>query len=114
MESERPFLNSDICLHGLSERLNIPDHYLSQVINMRLNRNFYDFINHYRVEEAKRLLTNSKNHLTILEVAFEVGFNSKSAFNRVFKKYVKKTPSDFKKEKNDFAIPTRDILGAAS
>jgi ligand-binding sensor domain-containing protein/AraC-like DNA-binding protein len=114
MESEKPFLNSDICLHGLSERLNIPDHYLSQVINTRLNQNFYDFINQYRVEEAKRILANSKNHLTILEVAFEVGFNSKSAFNRVFKKYVKMTPSDFKKEKNDFTIPARDILDAAS
>lgn len=99
METEKPYLDPDICLHRLSERLMIPNHYLSQVINGRLNRNFYDFINQYRIEEAKRILTDSKNHLTIIEVAFRVGFNSKSAFNRAFKKNINMTPSDFKKNK---------------
>lgn len=100
METEKPYLDPDICLHKLSEEMMIPHHYLSQVINSRLNRNFYDFINNYRIEEAKKILTNSKNHLTIIEVAFEVGFNSKSAFNRAFKKNVNMTPSDFKKVQN--------------
>ncbi|UCH96680.1 MAG: helix-turn-helix domain-containing protein [Candidatus Aminicenantes bacterium] len=102
MESKKPYLNPDISLHKLSEDIMIPHHYLSQVINARLNQNFYDFINHYRIEEAKKILSDSKNHLPILGVAFEVGFNSKSAFNRAFKKNVNMTPSDFKKERNDF------------
>jgi ligand-binding sensor domain-containing protein/AraC-like DNA-binding protein len=99
MESEKPYLDPNITLHKLSKEIIIPGHYLSQVINAKLNKNFYDFINFYRIEEAKRILTNSKNNFTILEVAFEVGFNSKSAFNRAFNKYVKMTPSHFKKSK---------------
>lgn len=98
MEAEKPYLDSDISLPKLSENIHIPDHYLSQVINARLKQNFYDFINFYRIEEAKRILTTPKqNHLTIHAIAFEVGYNSKSAFNRAFKKYVKMTPFDFRK-----------------
>ncbi|NIM17140.1 MAG: helix-turn-helix domain-containing protein [Candidatus Aminicenantes bacterium] len=100
MESEKPYLDPNITLHKLSKEIIIPDHYLSQVINTRLNKNFYEFINFYRIEEAKKILTHSKNHFTILEVAFEVGYNSKSAFNRSFKKHVGVTPSDFRKEYN--------------
>ncbi len=102
MESKKPYLDPDISLHKLSEDINIPHHYLSQVINARLDRNFYDFINFYRIGEARKILSDSKNHLPILGVAFEVGFNSKSAFNRAFKKNVNMTPSDFKKERNGF------------
>lgn len=98
METEKPYLDPNISLHGLSKNLMIPDHYMSQIINTKLKLNFYDFINNYRIEEAKRIFTNPKqNHLTVLEVAIEVGFNSKSAFNRAFKKATQKTPSEFKK-----------------
>jgi AraC-like DNA-binding protein len=98
METEKPYLDPNISLHGLSENLMIPDHYMSQIINTKLKLNFYDFINNYRIEEAKRIFTNSKQeHLTVLEVAYEVGFNSKSAFNRAFKKTTHVTPSEFKK-----------------
>lgn len=99
MESEKPYLDSDINLPGLSRHIGIPEHYLSQVINGKLNQNFFDFINHYRIREASRILSGSKNRLTIRRVAFEVGFNSKSAFNRAFKKHIQMTPSDCKKAK---------------
>jgi AraC-like DNA-binding protein len=98
METEKPYLDPNINLHSLSKNLMIPDHYISQVINAKLKQNFFDFINSYRIEEAKRIFTHSKQkHLTVLEVAFEVGFNSKSAFNRAFKKATHLTPSEFKK-----------------
>jgi AraC-like DNA-binding protein len=100
MKDDKPYLDSEISLQGLSKRLAIPEHHLSQVINERLNRNFYNFINHYRLEEAKRILTDPGNRLTIIEIAFQVGFNSKSAFNRAFKQHTNMTPSDFKKKQN--------------
>lgn len=104
MENEKPYLDPGISLSGLSKRTGIPEHYLSQVINGKLNRNFFDFINHYRTREASRLLADPRNHLTITEIALEVGFYSRSAFNRAFNKHIKMTPSDFKKAK----LPARN------
>jgi AraC-like DNA-binding protein len=64
-----------------------------------LNKNFRDLINHYRIEEAKNSLTNpKKNDSSILEIAYEVGFNSKEVFNRCFKKYTGMTPSEYKRK----------------
>jgi AraC-like DNA-binding protein len=63
-----------------------------------LNKNFMDLLNNYRIEEAKEMLLKpGKNDRSILEIAFEVGFNSKEVFNRCFKKYTGMTPSEFKK-----------------
>ena len=63
-----------------------------------MGKSFPDFINQYRIEEAKkRLLDPAKKHYTVLAIAEEVGFNSKSSFNNVFKKHVKMTPSEFRK-----------------
>lgn len=71
---------------------------LSQIINERLKQNFVDFINTYRVEEAKRkLLAPHKSHYSVLAIAEEAGFNSKSSFNSVFKKHARMTPSEFRK-----------------
>jgi len=70
--------------------------HLSQVINQQSGKNFFKFINEYRVEEAKRLLTDqSTQKYTILAIAYDCGFNSKSSFNTIFKQYTGKTPSDF-------------------
>jgi AraC-like DNA-binding protein len=98
MENEKPFLDGDLTLQKLAERLAIPAQHLSQVINERLDQTFSDFINAYRVEEAKkRLLDPKTQHYTVLAIAEEVGFSSKSSFNAVFKKHTNTTPSEFRK-----------------
>ena len=99
MEKEKPYLESELTIKQLARHLSIPYLHLSQVINERLNKNFYHFINQYRVEEAKRQLAELRNRpgKTILAVAHESGFNSKSSFNLVFKQFVKLTPSQYMK-----------------
>jgi AraC-like DNA-binding protein len=99
MASNKPFLAPELTLDQLALQLSLRPRVLSQVINDRLGQNFYDFINRYRIQEASRLLTNPKDRkITILEVLYEVGFNSKSSFNTLFKKYTGLTPSEFKKK----------------
>jgi len=98
MENEKPYLDSELKLPDLAERLSILPHHLSQVVNEQFEQNFFDFINSYRVKEAQAQLRNPRNgHLTILAIAYEVGFNSKTAFNRAFKKHTGITPSQFLK-----------------
>jgi AraC-like DNA-binding protein len=77
---------------------------VSQAINDGMKKNFYDLVNSYRVEEAKRLLMDEKNNnFTILSVGFEAGFNSKTTFNTVFKKFTGLTPTEFRaRQKNHF------------
>ena len=96
---DKPFLASELTLAQLSEQVNIPAHHLSQVINEKLDCNFLDFINGYRVEEAKEKLTNPKlSHYTIMATAYESGFNAKSTFYSVFKKHTGMTPSQYRKQ----------------
>jgi len=98
MLSSRPFLEPELTLDELAAQLSVKPKMLSQTINELLNQNFFEFINHYRIEEAKRLLTNPKDKkITVLEVMYEVGFNSKSSFNTIFKKSTGFTPSQYKK-----------------
>jgi len=102
METEKPYVDGELTLPKLAERLSIPPQHLSQTINERLQQNFFDFVNTYRVEEAKRrLLDPARQHYSVLAIAEEVGFNSKSAFNSVFKKHVRMTPSEFRKAKTN-------------
>lgn len=99
METQKPFLNEDLNLSLLAEQSQISQPHLSQVINQQLKMNFYDFVNHYRVEEAKQKLSSSDfEHLSVLGIAYECGFKSKSSFNRYFKKYTGSAPSEFKKK----------------
>jgi AraC-like DNA-binding protein len=101
METEKLYLDSSLTISKLSERLSIPTPHLSQIINERLGQSFVDFINTYRVEEAKkRLLDPARKHISVLAIAEQVGFNSKSSFNSVFKKHVQMTPSEFRKSVN--------------
>lgn len=96
---EKPYLNSDLSLSKLGENFGVHSNYLSQVINDRENKNFYDYINYYRIEEFKRMVTDpKKKKLTIMALAFDCGFNSKSAFNNCFKKFTNQTPSEFMKK----------------
>jgi AraC-like DNA-binding protein len=98
MKKERPYLDPNLTLYKLSKKISISPRHLSQILNEKLSQNFFDFINRYRVEEAKRyLLASSNGNKSILNILLETGFNSKSAFNRVFKKYIGLTPSRYKK-----------------
>ena len=98
MKTEKPYLDPDISLPKLARELMIPDHYLSQIINSRLKQNFFDFINSYRIKEAQGKISDPNSfRMSFLQIAFDVGFNSKSAFNRAFKKHTSLTPSEFKK-----------------
>ena len=100
MERERPFTDGDLSVQKLADKLAIPAAHLSQTINERLGKSFPDFINTYRIEEAKKKLLDPGNkHYTVLAIAEEVGFNSKSSFNEVFKKYVKMTPTEFRESR---------------
>jgi AraC-like DNA-binding protein len=97
MEREQPFTDGELTIQKLAEMLSIPAPHLSQTINERLGKSFPDFINSYRVDQAKKkLLDPSLKHLSILGIAEEVGFNSKSSFNSVFKKHTGMTPSEFR------------------
>jgi AraC-like DNA-binding protein len=97
MEEDEIYTNADITLKDLSEHLDTSTHNISEVINTRLNQNFFDFINRYRIEKVKKdLLDKSKEHYTLFAIAVDAGFNSKSGFNAIFKRYTGKTPSEFR------------------
>ena len=101
MREKKPFLNPELKLSDLAETLEMLPNHLSQVINAELDKNFFDFINDYRIEEAKRRLLDAKfEHYSILAIALDVGFNNKASFNRVFKKHTNMTPSDFVKSQS--------------
>ncbi len=102
MVNEKIFLDNEINLATVAERMNISIHDTSYLINEVTGSNFYNFVNQYRVEEAKKLLTSSKtDNLNMLGIAFESGFNSKTTFNTAFKKTVGISPSEYsKKHKN--------------
>lgn len=98
MEAEQLYTDSALTLNQLAERLNISPHNLSEIINTRLNQNFFDFVNGYRLEAVKRDLADpQKAHFTILALALDAGFNSKTAFNGIFKKHTGMTPSDYRR-----------------
>ena len=98
MQDERPFLKRDLTIQDVADDLKIPPHHLTQTINEYLGKNFYTLVNEYRVEEVKsRLLDDKYNHLTVLAIAHDAGFNSKSSFNMTFKRYVGMTPSEYKR-----------------
>ena len=92
------YLNPQVSLHELAEKLNTSSKILSQVINQSFNKSFFDFINSFRIEEAQHIMKQSSDDkLTVLEVMYMVGFNSKSSFNTAFKRATGQTPSEFRK-----------------
>jgi len=96
MKKEKPFLNSKLTLQDLAERMHTNIHTLSRVINEGYQKNFFDFINEYRIEEFKKLFAREQyKNCTFLAVAMEAGFSSKTTFNRSFKKTTGKTPREF-------------------
>ena len=94
-DTRHPYLDSELTLSRLADMVEVPHRALSQVINQKGGTNFFDFINSYRIEHAKGRL-RAGDYGTILDLAMDVGFNSKSAFYEAFKKHVKCTPSAFR------------------
>jgi len=101
LEIKQYFSDNLASLSDLAKRIGESPHHVSQVINEKLNKSFFELLAAYRVEEAKRILLNDKkDKLTIEEISEMVGYNSKTAFNNVFKKLTGKTPSEFRKSVN--------------
>ena len=97
--NEKPYLTSSLSVEDISKKLKIPVKNLSQAMHTCLNQNFYDFINTHRIEEIKiRMLDNRFQNLTLLALAYDVGFNSKSVFNAAFKKHTGMTPKEYKRQ----------------
>ncbi len=98
METRKPYADPNLKLRHLAHLIATTPNYLSQVINEERQQNFYDFVNRYRIDAARGLITDPANREeTLLSIAYSVGFNSKSAFNTAFKKNTGMTPSQFKK-----------------
>ena len=99
MDDEKPYLKSNITLDTLSELIDVPARELTALLNGHFKMNYYEFINNYRIKEAKLILAQDVNQeKTISDVFLAVGFNSKSVFNTFFKKNVGVTPTDFRKQ----------------
>lgn len=100
VEQEKPYLDNELRLSGLAGQLDISIHHLSQVINEQLGKSFSDFINAYRVEEAKRLLANPRyKDRYVIAIAYESGFNNKTSFNKAFKAHTGMSPSQYRRRK---------------
>ena len=101
MKNEKPHLDSSLTLQKLAGQMEMSSRDLSILINHELGQHFFDFVNKYRVEEAATILGNrEKNYLTVLEILYEVGFNSKSSFNTAFKKHTDLTPTQYRKTRS--------------
>lgn len=96
METEKPFLEPDLNLLQLADKVQLSRNQLSYIINQQHQMNFNEFVNSYRIEEVKRLMIDPANkHLKIISLAYDAGFNSKASFNRIFKQMTNMTPSQF-------------------
>jgi putative ABC transport system permease protein len=99
MEANRYYEDPDLSLHLLAEKLRLPPHELSRVINTVFKKSFNDFINEYRVRDVvSRMQDPANDNMTLLGIAFDAGFNSKSTFNRAFRQITGKTPAEFKND----------------
>ena len=102
LEVEKPYLKPDLTIENLAQNLKFKKHTLSEVINLAFGKNFSGLINIYRVDTAKKILLQDDKNLTMLAVAYDSGFNSKSSFYRIFKEIVGITPAEFKE--NQFQV----------
>ncbi len=102
LEEDKIYRDDSLSITALARQMKLPRHCLSLLINEELHKSFFDLINHYRVEEAKeRLVSEEGRQRNILDIAFDVGFNTKSAFNRAFKKHTRMTPSQYRDRFSD-------------
>jgi AraC-like DNA-binding protein len=99
VDTEKPYLNRDLCIHDLSQMTGIPRHYITQVLNELHRKSFFTFINEYRVKEVISRFKDAKNNdFTILAIAYDSGFNSKTTFNSIFKLQTGMTPSTYREK----------------
>lgn len=97
-ETEEIYLDSQLKIHDLALKLGVTTHKVSQTINSKAGKSFYDLVNQYRVAHFKRLLSNPENgKYTILALGLESGFNSKATLNRIFKQQIGVSPKEFQK-----------------
>jgi AraC-like DNA-binding protein len=102
VELNMVYLDRDLTINELSNMVDIPKHHITQVLNEKHKRNFFTFINEYRVKEVIERFSDPKyDNYTILAIAFDAGFNSKTAFNSIFKSQTGRTPSDYREHKTD-------------
>lgn len=100
IKKEKNYLDHNLSLDVVATKLNLNSSYLSRIINHELGISFSDYVNELRIEEAKTFLENAEfENYTLVAIGLEAGFNSKTAFNTAFKKFTRKTPSEYKKEK---------------
>jgi AraC-like DNA-binding protein/uncharacterized membrane protein YjjP (DUF1212 family) len=93
-----PYLEPSLTIQELAKQVNIPVRDLSVLINHHMNQHFFDFVNEFRIQKAMQILKDAeKSKHTVLEILYEVGFNSKSSFNTAFKKHTNQTPTEFRK-----------------
>jgi AraC-like DNA-binding protein len=106
MTEDALYKNRDLSINDLASRLGVHPNYLSQTINQLEKKNFYDFVNTYRIEEFKRLIAMQKNQqFKLLSLAYDCGFSSKTSFNRYFKKVTGRTPSQYSTQLTGHHIP---------
>lgn len=98
MHSQKPFLNPDINLDTIANMLDVSRNHASQIVNEHYLMNFYDFINDYRIIEAKKILVSKRNKYSISEIAYQCGFNNRISFYNAFKKFVGSTPKEYQKQ----------------
>ena len=104
MKANEPFMDSSLSVYDLAKQIKVPSRDLSIAINYNLNKHFFDYVNEYRIKKAMEIFKNTNDDkLTVLEVLYEVGFNSKSSFNTAFKKFTGTTPSEYKKKASSVA-----------
>ena len=96
MAAERYYLESDLSLQSLADRIKISPHHLSQILNEQLEKSFYDYVNEQRVNYARRLLLTQPPR-SISDIALESGYNSKNSFYNAFKRHTGMTPSDYRR-----------------
>ncbi len=95
MEHEKPYLENTLRLDDMAKKLNLSRNHTSQIINEHFNLSFFNFVNKYRVEEAKSLMTKSGGKATITQIAYDAGFNNRASFYKAFKKFEKQNPTEY-------------------
>lgn len=103
-DKEKAYLNPNLNMDLLSESINFPKYQITEVLNVEIGKNFFQFVNSYRIEAVKKMLLEPKLKYSIEAIGYECGFNSKSSFYTVFKNLTGETPVAFRKK----ALDTED------
>ena len=100
MEEEKPFLKNEVSRKIISDKIGVSENQLSELLNVCFDQNFYTFINLYRIEKAKEMLTSIEySKLKLSYIGYEVGFKNRSTFSKVFKSFTNISPSEYQRKK---------------